>query len=174
MASTNFLIIPKNVNICILGKNIILKSNKESIYIPIATDTEVRIEYVNNESKVTLSTESNHKQLGTTVALIKKSIKGLTRGVSTDIHLVGTGYKANIINNLLYIYVGLSHPLIVSIPTQVTASISNSNLINIKGTSEIEVTTFAHALRSLRKPNIYKGTGINTESDLATPKRKTK
>jgi len=97
---------------------------------------------------------------GTTRAIIQNMIIGVQNGYEKKLELHGVGYVCNVNNNILTLRVGLANELKRPIPEGVTAVCPDQTHINISGCDKQKVGQFAAEIRSLRKPEPYKGKGI--------------
>lgn len=97
-------------------------------------------------------------------ALINNMIKGVTDGYKKNMELVGVGYKASNQGNLLDLSLGYSHNIIFEIPKEikvVTAQEKGQNpMIILEGVDKQLIGAVAAKIRSLRKPEPYKGKGV--------------
>jgi large subunit ribosomal protein L6 len=81
------------------------------------------------------------------------------------LELVGVGYKAAVSNGYLTLQLGFSHECNVSIPQSVRVVCFKPTLICCVGTHEPTCTQFVQQIRSLRKPDVYKGKGIRYQNE---------
>jgi len=97
-------------------------------------------------------------------SLINNMVKGVTEGYVKQMELVGVGYKASSQGNLLDLSLGYSHNIIFEIPKEVkvaTAQEKGQNpTIKLEGVDKQLVGAVAAKIRSLRKPEPYKGKGV--------------
>jgi large subunit ribosomal protein L6 len=97
-------------------------------------------------------------------SLINNMVKGVTEGFKKDLELVGVGYKAANTGNVLDLALGYSHNIIFEIPkelkvTTVTEKGQNPKIF-LEGVDKQLIGQVAAKLRSLRKPEPYKGKGV--------------
>lgn len=116
------------------------------------TEGQVTVNRVNDEPQ-------NRSKHGLMRSLINNMIVGVTDGFEKKLELSGVGYRVSAAGNDLKLNIGLSHEVIYKIPSEVTASV-DQNTITIKGISKQQVGQIASEIRSLRKPEPYKGKGI--------------
>jgi large subunit ribosomal protein L6 len=97
-------------------------------------------------------------------SLLSNMIKGVSEGYQIVQELVGVGYKATAKDQLLELALGYSHNLIMELPKEVsvetTAERGKNNTIILKSADKQLVGQVAAKIRSLRKPEPYKGKGI--------------
>jgi large subunit ribosomal protein L6 len=86
------------------------------------------------------------------------------------LELVGVGYKASNQGNLLDLSLGYSHNIIVEIPKELTVSTSQEKGKNPKvilsSVDKQLLGQVAAKIRSLRKPEPYKGKGVKFEGEV--------
>ncbi len=97
---------------------------------------------------------------GLTRALIKNMIIGVKDGYEKKLELQGVGYVCNINNNVLSMRVGLANELKKPIPPELKVICPDQTHINVSGCDKQKVGQFAAEVRSLKKPEPYKGKGI--------------
>ncbi len=105
-------------------------------------------------------------------ALVSNMITGVSEGFEKVLHLIGTGYNAEVVNTWLKLTVGYSHDILIEIPDFLTVSaepvprskgsrIAVQSIIKVKGISKEDVGKFAAEIRSCRPPiNYNTGKGI--------------
>jgi large subunit ribosomal protein L6 len=97
-------------------------------------------------------------------SLINNMIKGVSKGWSKELELVGVGYRANHQGQKLDLALGFSHNIIFELPPEVKVQTTSEKGKNptIKLTSHDKqlVGQVAAKIRSFRKPEPYKGKGI--------------
>ena len=97
---------------------------------------------------------------GTARALLNNMIKGVTEGFTSTLELVGVGYRAQAVNNIINLSLGYSHPIEYTLPEGVQAETPNNTTIILKGINKQLVGQIASKIRAFRKPEPYKGKGI--------------
>jgi len=102
---------------------------------------------------------------GTTAALIRNMIKGVTEGFTKVLEVVGLGYRAAVKGNNLELSLGLSHPVVYPIPSDVRIEVKE-NKIYVSGINKERVGQVCAQIRAFRKPNVYKGKGIRYEGEV--------
>ena len=97
-------------------------------------------------------------------ALVANMVKGVTEGYKKDLELVGVGFKASNQGNLLDLSLGYSHNIVVEIPKELKVSTAQEKgqnpTISLEGIDKQLLGQVAAKLRSLRKPEPYKGKGV--------------
>jgi large subunit ribosomal protein L6 len=102
---------------------------------------------------------------GLTRALAANMVEGVSKGFEKKLEIVGVGYLAAIQKNVLQLRVGFANELQVTIPPGLTVTCPDQTHISVKGIDKQLVGQFAAEVRSLRKPEPYKGKGIRYENE---------
>jgi len=97
---------------------------------------------------------------GLTRALINNMIVGVKTGYEKKLEVIGVGYLAVIKGKILQLRVGFANELQLPIPDVLEVKCPDQTHINIKGCDKQAVGQFAAYIRSLRKPEPYKGKGV--------------
>lgn len=92
-------------------------------------------------------------------ALLQNLITGVSQGFEKKLELNGVGYRVALAGVDLKFNIGLSHEVIYEVPQGVTASVEQ-NIITVSGIDKQQVGQVAAEIRSLKKPEPYKGKGI--------------
>ena len=97
-------------------------------------------------------------------SLLSNMVKGVSEGYTIVQELVGVGYKATAKDQLLELSLGYSHNIVMELPKEVkvetTAERGKNNTIILKSVDKQLIGQVAAKIRSLRKPEPYKGKGI--------------
>ena len=87
-------------------------------------------------------------------------ILGVKTGYEKKLEVIGVGYLAAIKGKILQLRVGFANELHLPIPEGLDVKCPDQTHINIKGCDKQAVGQFAAYIRSLRKPEPYKGKGV--------------
>ena len=161
----NPITVPQGVEIT-LGENnaVVVKGSKGELTSTFNADMTIKLE----EGQLTVarpSDDKDHRALhGLTRALLSNMIVGVTEGYKKELELVGVGYRASNSGQKLELALGFSHNVIFQIPNEVkveTLSEKGKNpIITLTSMDNQLLGTVAAKIRSLRKPEPYKGKGI--------------
>jgi large subunit ribosomal protein L6 len=130
---------------------------------------EIRLDIKDNVLTVEKPKEKQYISLwGLYRKLITNMITGISIGFSTQLEMIGVGYKAEVIQNeegynLIVLKLGFSHPVELNIPENIEVSIiktNKSDLIVVSGIDNEAVSSFASKIRDFRRPEPYKGKGL--------------
>jgi large subunit ribosomal protein L6 len=157
--------IPSGVTVS-LGKDNVVTVKGPKGELKETVDREITIAVKDGQVEVNRPTDQiRHRAMhGLYRALIANMVKGVTEGYKKDLELVGVGYKASNQGNLLDLSLGYSHNIIFEVPKELkvgTAQEKGQNpMITLEGVDKQLLGQVAAKLRSLRKPEPYKGKGV--------------
>lgn len=157
--------LPKAVSVEVLGGNVVkVKGPKGELYQTVDPDITVKVE--NGTLNVERPTEQKrHKALhGTYRALINNMITGVSTGYTRQMELVGVGFRADVAKQVVTLSVGYSHPVVVLLPEEIKASAKQDKgqnpIITLECSDKDLLGLVCAKIRSIRKPEPYKGKGI--------------
>ena len=102
-------------------------------------------------------------------SLIANMVKGVTDGFSSVLLLQGVGYRATAKGGDLELSLGFSHPILIKAPTGITFAV-DKNRLTVTGIDKELVGQIAASIRSKRKPEPYKGSGVRYENEVIIKK----
>ncbi|HSX46356.1 MAG TPA: 50S ribosomal protein L6 [Candidatus Saccharimonadia bacterium] len=97
-------------------------------------------------------------------SLLNNMVAGVSEGFSKKLEINGVGYRVAAQGTDLKMNLGFSHDVIYHIPAGVTAAVEQ-NTITVTGIDKQQVGQVAAEIRSLKKPEPYKGKGIKYEGE---------
>jgi large subunit ribosomal protein L6 len=98
---------------------------------------------------------------GLTRTLVANMVQGVTGGFTKELEIVGVGYRAEAQGpGKLRLALGFSHPVLVDAPDGITFEVPQPTRIIVKGIDKESVGQVAANIRSIRKPEPYKGKGV--------------
>ncbi len=103
---------------------------------------------------------------GLSRTLINNMIIGVSLKFEKILELKGLGYRAQVSNKKLTLYLGYSHPIIMILPKNIEILIEGNNTIIIRGIDKEKVGQFASSIKSKRLPEPYKGKGIIYKGEI--------
>ncbi len=165
------VVIPAGVTISVSKDNVVsVKGPKGELKENIDRDIIVAVK--DNEVIFTRPTDQiRHRAMhGLYRALVNNMVKGVTEGIKRELELVGVGFKAANTGNLLDLALGYSHNIIFEVPkelkvTTVTEKGQNPKIM-LEGIDKQLIGQVAAKLRSLRKPEPYKGKGVKYAGEI--------
>ena len=162
--------VPKGVEITVNKGSVTVKGPKGTLTQKMDSDIEVAV--ADGVINVTRPTEQKrHKALhGLYRALIANMVKGVSEGYKTEQELVGVGYRATNKGQLLELSLGYSHNITFELPTEIKVTTTSEKGQNPKVIMESAdkqlIGMVAAKIRSLRKPEPYKGKGIKFTNEV--------
>lgn len=103
---------------------------------------------------------------GTMWSLIKNAVLGVTDGFAKVLEIEGIGYRAALEGKDLLLYLGYVNPVKVEIPPELKVEVEKGTIIKIFGSNKELVGQMAAKIRSLKKPEPYKGKGIRYQGEV--------
>ena len=162
--------LPDSVKISISGNLVEVKGQLGELTL----NFDSRIDISSKDNSIVVSRKSNDrkdKELhGLYRALIQNMVTGVSIGFEKKLLLVGVGYTAEKKGDLLLINVGFSHPIYFQIPDGLDVTTPDQTTIVIKGYHKQNVGDFSAKIRSMRKPEPYKGKGIKYSNEVVRRK----
>lgn len=126
------------------------------------------------DGKVTFDKKVDNKigraLYGTYASHVKNMIAGVTTPFVKKLILEGVGFKSEVKGTDLHLALGFSHPVVEKIPAGLTVT-AEKNLITITGIDKEVVGSFAAYIRSLKKPEPYKGKGFRYDDEVIRRKQ---
>lgn len=156
--------IPDKVEVKLTGNILSVKGPLGETTRFIPDDVEVKI--ADKIIAVVLRRGAPNKAMwGTFSSHIINMIKGVTAGFEKKLIIEGIGFKAQLEGTKLSLNIGLSHPVKIEIPKGIKVLIEK-NLITISGYDKETTGQFSANVKSFKKPEPYKGTGIRYEKEI--------
>ena len=162
--------LPKGVEVKIANGLVTVKGTKGELTQKVDTDINVAVEEGN--VVVTRPTDQKrHRALhGLYRALIANMVKGVSEGYKTEQELVGVGYRASNKGQMLELSLGYSHNISFELPKEIkvttTAEKGQNPKIIMESADKQLIGMVAAKIRSLRKPEPYKGKGIKFTGEV--------
>ena len=157
--------IPADVQITVSDENLVTVKGKLGV-LTQQVDPKITIKTEGTELLVQRSTDEkdDRSKHGLYRALLFNMVKGVSEGFTIVQELIGVGYKATANGQLLELALGYSHNIVMELPkeitVQTTAEKGKNNTIILKSYDRQLLGQVAAKIRSLRKPEPYKGKGI--------------
>ncbi|HAA90117.1 MAG: 50S ribosomal protein L6 [Thermoanaerobacterales bacterium 50_218] len=160
------VMIPAGVEVKVEGNVVEVKGPKGRLVKEMPQEINISVE--DNKVVVTRSSdEKKHRALhGLTRALIQNMVIGVTEGFQKSLELVGVGYRAAKQGKKLVLTVGYSHPVEIEPEEGLEIEVPAPNKIVVSGIDKEKVGALAARIRSVRKPDPYKGKGIRYEGEV--------
>lgn len=160
--------IPDNVKVNLVGASMNVKGPKGALDISIPQGISAKIE----DGSLLVERSANSKKIrsfhGLTRSLINNSIIGVTDGFTKVLHIIGTGYKAELVgSDKVKLTLGYSHPIDFPLPKGVEAQVEDRGTkLSLHSIDKQLVGEIAAKIRELRKPDAYKGKGVRYHDEV--------
>ena len=153
--------LPQEVKIAINKNDVIVNGPLGELKVNYPSQI-IKVEQIDNKLKVTRDNNEKHTKMlhGTINANLNNAVIGVKSGYKKILKIVGVGYKAKIEQDNLVLAIGYSHLVTIPIPKILKVVCPSPTQIEISGYDKIVVGEFAAKIRSLKKPEPYKGKGI--------------
>lgn len=132
----------------------------------------ISVEVLGSEVKVSPKKETLESRAlwGTFSSHITNMVSGVNTPFEKKLVLEGIGFKSEVKGNEIHLALGFSHPVVLTIPEGLTVT-AEKNLITISGIDKELVGSFAAEVRSLKKPEPYKGKGMRYDGEVIRRKQ---
>lgn len=169
------IVIPNGVTITVSPANeVTVKGPKGELKQEL--DRDIKIEIKDGTLEVSRPTDQiRHRALhGLYRALLANMVEGVTNGFKKELELVGVGYRAAVTGQQVDMALGFSHNIIIELPGEVKASAiaekgQNPRII-LESIDKQLLGQVAAKIRSLRKPEPYKGKGVRYSNEVVRRK----
>jgi len=157
--------VPTGVEVLLEGAHVAVKGPKGELAQSFSPEMAITLE--EGVLSVTRPSDSKtHRSLhGLTRSLLANMVTGVTAGFEKRLDIVGVGYRAAMKGQDLEIQVGYSHPVVVNPPELISFEVPAPTQIVVKGIDKQQVGQVAAEIRSIRKPEPYKGKGIRYQGE---------
>ena len=160
----NPITVPSGVELSIQGNVVSVKGPKGELTQEV--DENLGLEFADNV--LTLTRPNDEKDIrskhGLYRALIHNMVVGVSEGYTVQLQMVGVGFRAASQGQQLNLSLGYSHPIILELPSEVKVAAETKKgeapLVTLSSHDKQLLGTVAAKIRSLRKPEPYKGKGV--------------
>ena len=162
--------IPAGVTVELSGDTVTVKGPKGELVRTFRSEISIKLE----ENTIILTPVGDNVFVrslwGTIGSHLRNMMEGVTKGFEKKLVLEGVGYKSAVAGTSLDLALGFSHPVKVPIPEGLTVT-AEKNLITISGIDKESVGHFSAYVRSLKKPEPYKGKGFHYDGEVIRRKQ---
>jgi len=158
--------IPKNVKINITDGVIEVAGPKGQLTTPVPAGIKFRVD---GDQLIAERESDEYPALhGLARALVQNAVTGVTDGYTRQLDIVGVGYKVELQKSRVIFNLGYSHPIEFPLPTGIDVKVERVNkpiqqyqtTLTVSGIDKQRVGQIAADMRSLRRPDPYKGKGV--------------
>lgn len=164
------VILPQGVEAKIEGNSITIKGPKGELKYSFNPLVKLEIAEEDGEKQIVASVARPEEKIqntnwGTVRSNVANMVQGVNQGFEKKLELVGVGYKVSVAGKEMKLEVGYSHPVKYELPEGIEAKVEKNN-ITISGIDKQLVGQVAAEIRSVRKPEPYKGKGIKYSDEI--------
>ncbi len=149
--------IPSGVTVDVKDDAITVNGSKGSL--TQFTMPQVKVVQENDELVFQPNDDEARSKQGLMRTLVQNMVTGVSEGFEKKLEVNGVGFRVNLAGQDLKMYLGYSHEVVYKIPEGINVKVEQ-NIITVSGISRQQVGQVAAEIRSLKKPEPYKGKGI--------------
>jgi len=157
--------VPTSVVVEINDCDIIVKGTKGSISFSLPRFLNI----VQNDGKLSIVRKGESKKQksahGLWRSLVANAVYGVDKNWSKRLEVVGTGFNVKQQGKGIVLKLGLSHVVEFTSPEGVQIATEGNNSIIVSGINKQQVGEIAQQIKSIKKPDAYKGKGIRYEGE---------
>ncbi len=165
--------LPQNVTVNISDNNSVTVKGPKGELMQVI-DPAIKFKVVDNQIHITRENDNISAKHGLYRSLIANMVIGVSDGYKVVQELIGVGYKADAQNNVLELALGYSHNFFIEMPKEVSVTTVNERskppTIILESIDKQLIGQVAAKIRSLRKPEPYKGKGIRFKDEILRKK----
>lgn len=156
--------VPSGVNVTVADNIVTVKGPKGELKQNIHPEIQVNVA----DGQINVERPSDEKQFramhGLYRSLINNMVKGVSEGFVAKMELVGVGYRATSTGQVLELALGYSHPIHFELPSEIKVEAvtdrKSNPVITLETADKQLLGQVCAKIRSLRKPEPYKGKGV--------------
>lgn len=157
--------VPSGVTITVGSDDITVEGAKGKLVVPHLSDVTVAL----NDGVLTVTRKDDQKiaksQHGLQRALINNAVVGITNGFEKKLEINGVGFRVSGGGQAVEMQLGFSHPVKYEAPAGIQLTVDKMT-ITVSGIDKQQVGQVAAEIRSLKKPEPYKGKGIKYADEV--------
>jgi large subunit ribosomal protein L6 len=155
------IVLPANVKVTRKNTEIVVEGPKGKLSIRLPGEIDVTQEGGSIILKKVLDNRRGRSLFGLTRTLVNNMVTGVSDGFQKNLEISGVGYRAELTgSDLLKLHIGYSTPLEYRLPKGISVKIEKQTNVTLTGIDKELVGRVAAEIRSLKKPEPYKGKGI--------------
>ncbi len=165
--------VPSGVKVAVQGRKVSVSGPQGTLTLEHRPEITVK----QADASVVVAVDPRHADKtdvnaywGTTRALLRNMMEGVTKGYERSLEVVGVGWSAAVAGKNLKLVVGYANPILVAIPEGLKVTVEKQ-FIKVVGADQQKVGQFAAEVRSKRKPEPYNGKGIKYTTEVIKKKQ---
>jgi large subunit ribosomal protein L6 len=157
--------IPSGVTVTVANGEVAVKGGKGEMKTKVSQDVAVEVVDGKVWVKPANKTTRARAMWGTARAQLNNMVEGVSNGFTRRLEIQGVGFRAAADKQFLTMSLGFSHEIKYAIPAGIEIKCEKPTLVAISGFDKKLVGQVAAEIRSLRKPEPYKGKGVRYEGE---------
>jgi large subunit ribosomal protein L6 len=158
--------VPSGVDVTVSAGTITVKGPKGTLTRTLPTAITID----QNEGELTFRRPDDERENralhGLVRSLVNNMVIGVTDGFRKELEIVGVGYRAEAQGpGAIRLALGFSHPVNVTAPDGITFEVPAPTQVVVSGIDKEVVGQVAADIRSIRKPEPYKGKGVRYQGE---------
>nr|YP_010336999.1 ribosomal protein L6 [Madagascaria erythrocladioides]QUE29030.1 ribosomal protein L6 [Madagascaria erythrocladioides]UNJ16584.1 ribosomal protein L6 [Madagascaria erythrocladioides] len=162
--------VPSNVEVKIQENKITVKGPRGELSKEFHEYMEIMQEKESLIVKRKVDSKKANQLHGLTRSLLYNMVHGVSEGFNKQLEIQGVGYRSQMDGSNLILNVGYSHPIKIEPPRDIQIKVNNNTEITVSGIDKEAVGHIASKIRSVRKPEPYKGKGIRYKNEYVIRK----
>ena len=162
--------VPAKVTVDTTGNVLTVKGQKETLTRDVHSSISIDV----TPEGIVVTPKNNSKLARALTGTYAAHVRAMVSGVETPwkkvLILKGVGYKVELKGTDLVFNVGFSHPVTLSVPEGLTATVERGT-ITITGADKQKVGQFAAEVRDIKRPEPYLGKGIAYDNEVIRRKQ---
>lgn len=158
--------VPATVQVDVQNETVTVKGSKGQLSFEVPSEIEIK----KNENTISVERKSERGSIkalhGLFRMLISNAVVGVEKGWEKRLHVVGTGYNVKLQGTDLAFKLGFSHPVIFKKVDGIEYKVEGNNKVVVSGSDKQLVGQIAYQIKSLKKPDAYKGKGLRYEGEV--------
>ena len=155
--------LPQGVEAKLQGKKLSIKGKKGELTLNVSNDIGAEVKDGAIALRKLNESRTAATMWGTTASLVRGMIKGVTDGYMKRLLIEGVGFRAALQGKDLVLQIGFSHEVKFKVPQGIEVKVPKQTEIEIYGIDKQKVGQVAAELFLMKRPEPYKGKGINYE-----------
>lgn len=157
--------LPQGVTAEVKGGEFAVKGKMGNLALAVPAEVEVNV--ADGKIAVAMRQDNQRSRVlwGTTRNNINNAVKGVSEGFKQVLEIEGVGFRAAVAGKDLVLQIGFSHEVKFAIPEGIAMKVDKQTVITVTGIDRQKVGQVSAEIRSLKKPEPYKGKGIKYEGE---------
>lgn len=156
--------IPDGVNVKVAGSTVSVKGPNGELERTLSDAVSIKVQDGEIIVERPSETREARSHQGLVRSLVANMVEGCATGFKRQLEINGVGYRAEKRGRFIRLDLGYSHPIFFELPEMVEANVQQT-AIELTSPDKELVGQVAAKIRSLRKPEPYKGKGIKYKEE---------